>query len=220
MDIKEQIQNLARDLLNLEIITIIKPNITGRKMPAPQIALAEICSKYSIKLMDFDAEIKLAPGEVWGGRETFVQIMKTTDSLIKKLKEEIKAAQRVDKDLPPKRKAGYWMLYRIKTMSQALKGIFVQQADGTWKIEAATDHLVLIRKAWELGIEEVALKTVIQLDGDVITRVQESYATEKHATVHKLHNMGVTTSLAFWKTLVEIVESFVTGLVKLVVPNK
>ncbi|MFQ5632404.1 MAG: hypothetical protein ACE5I1_26845, partial [bacterium] len=63
-------------------------------------------------------------------------------------------------------------------------------------------------------------KTVIQLDGDVITRVQERYATEEHATVHKLHNVGVSTSLAFWKTLVDIVESFITGLVKLIFPKK
>ncbi|MFQ5633668.1 MAG: hypothetical protein ACE5I1_33300 [bacterium] len=218
--IKEQIQNLAKDLLNLEVITIIKPSITGRKMPDPNTALAEIGRKYNIKLVELDRAVKLAEGVQWGSYQAFAQILETTNAEIKEFKSKIKALQKVEKDLTAKQKSDLWMLYRIKTMSQAIQRLYKRKSDGRWDFVPATDNLVLIRKAWELGVEEIAMKTVIQLDGDVITRVQERYATEEHTTVHKLHNMGVTTSLAFWKTLVEIVESFITGLVKLIFPKK
>lgn len=218
--IKEQIQNLAKDLLNLEVITIIKPSITGRKMPAPKTALAEIGRKYNIKLVELDREVKLAAGVQWGSYEAFAQILDTTSAEIREFKAKIKALQKVEQDLSPKQKSDLWMLYRIKTMTQAIQKLYKKQADGSLEFEPAADNLVLIRKAWELGVEEIAMKTVIQLDGDVITRVQERYATEEHATVHKLHNIGVSTSLEFWKTLVDIVESFITSLVKLIFPKK
>lgn len=217
-NIKNQIQNLARDLLNLEVITIIKPSITGRKMPAPKIALSDICRKYNIKMVELDREVKLQSGQEWGSYEAFTQILKNTNEEIDKLKARVKALRAVEKALSAKEMNNLWMLYRIKTMCVALMDI-VTSATVNGRVQPTADQLVLIRKAWELGVEEVALKTVIQLDGDVITRVQESYATEEHATVHELHNVGVKTSLAFWKTLIEIVESFISSIVKLVSPK-
>ena len=214
--IKDQIQNLARDLLNLEILTIVKPNITGQKMPEPKTALTEICNKYSIKLEQLNMDVTIDEKVVWGGRETFEKIIELTNAKISELKKQIKGLEESGRELAPDQMAHFWMLYRIKTMSSAIIGLY----KGGQEIEPTTDNLVLIRKEWELGIEEIAMKTVIQLDGDVITRVQESYATADHATVHELHNVGVKTSLAFWKTLVDIVESFVSGIVRMMTPKK
>ena len=220
VDIREQVQNLAQDLLNLEVLTIVKPNITGRKMPDPQTALAEICRKYNIKLLQLEAGVELEEGVEWGSYASFERIYDTTNRLIDKMKNQLRAAQERGIALSPAQMGHFWMLYRIKTMCEALMKIFIPGAGGVPQPQFAANNLVLIRKAWELGIEEIALKTVIQLDGDVITRVQSSYATEAHATVHKLHNIGVSTSLAFWKTLVDILEKFLTSLVKLILPQK
>ncbi|MFQ5631400.1 MAG: hypothetical protein ACE5I1_21720, partial [bacterium] len=141
--VKEQIQNLARDLLNLEVITIIKPSITGRKMPEPKTALAEISRKYNIKLVELDREVKLAAGVQWGSYEAFAQILDTTGAEIKEFKSKIKALQATDEDLSPKQKSNLWMLYRIKTMTQAMQKLYKKQTNGGWAIEPTADQLVL-----------------------------------------------------------------------------
>lgn len=215
MEIKEQIRTLAKDLTNLEIITIVKPNITGRKMPDPTTALKNICDKYSIKLRDLGAEIP--EDENWGSKETFQKIESNSTSKIEELKKEIKELEKVGDVLPPARKADLWMLYRIKTMTQAILQRYENNGN---EIPPTADNLTLIRKSWELGIEEIAMKTVVQLDGDIITRVQEKYITEEYATIHKLHHIGVDKSFAFWKMLADILESLVTGLVKLIFPTR
>lgn len=219
-DIREQIHNLAQDLLNLEVLTIVKPNITGRKMPEPKKALAEICSKYSIKLLEVGEKVEVDEAIEWGSYPVFEYIYRTTNQVIGRMKDSIQKARAEGRELPAAQMSQFWMLYRIKTMCEALMKIFIPQAGGAMAPLFTADNLVLIRKAWELGIEEIAMKTVVQLDGDVITRVQTDYATEKHATIHKLHNIGVSTSLAFWKTLVEIIEKLLTSLVKLILPQK
>ena len=79
---------------------------------------------------------------------------------------------------------------------------------------ALTDkQKVLIRKTWELGTEEVAIQTVIYLDGDVITRLQPRYYLEqdKQALI-QIHNRSVETSITFWGNLVKLAETFVATL--------
>lgn len=211
--IRKQLLNLTQDLLNLEVVTIVKPNITGRKMPSPDLALADICRKYNIKLAALGKGVEQKDGVEWGKRQAFKKIGEYSEDLIEKLKQDLGTLQKQEKELLADRESDLWMLYRIKTTCQALKNILPKE-DGE-KPEFSTDHLVLIRKAWELGIEEIAMKTVVQLDGDVITRVQSNYATEAYAAVHKLHNTGISTSLAFWEMLADIAKALVQSFFKL-----
>ena len=81
-----------------------------------------------------------------------------------------------------------------------------------------SDELVLIRKAWEIGVEEIALQTIVQLDGDVVTRVPPRYACGGNETLHALHNQGVSASLAVWKELVAVVKAFLENIVKIISP--
>jgi hypothetical protein len=74
----------------------------------------------------------------------------------------------------------------------------------------APDDLMLVRKAWEIGTETVYSQTVIQLDGDVITRVAPSKADEK--ALLELHRVNVDVSVSFWKTLVGIVSDSLGAL--------
>ena len=50
-DLGERIKGFAQDLTHIEVNTILKPGMTGRKMPAPRHALIEIGKKYRLKLV-------------------------------------------------------------------------------------------------------------------------------------------------------------------------
>ena len=79
------------------------------------------------------------------------------------------------------------------------------------------DQLALLRKIWEVGTTEIAMQTVVQLDGDVVTRILRKYADEDYTILHKLHDEGVSTAIGFWKDLVGLVKDFfesISGLLK------
>ena len=226
MDVSEQIKSLVQDLTNLEVNTIIKPNMTGRKMPKPRHALIEIAQNYRFKLIDLgisvDDDIPL------GCFRGFDMIREKAANGITIMKR--KAAES-DALLTEEQEADRVMLLRIQRMSDQIKGIFKALQNRnveTWDNEYSrqeieeqqpplpltTDELVMIRKIWNMGMEEIAIQTIIQLDGDVTTRIQPKYATAEHQTLHKLHNQSVGTSLDFWSRLIGLVETFFKVLSK------
>ena len=116
--IKEQISTIAHDLMNLEVNTIIKADITGRKMPNPRHALVDIAQKYGMKLAALGFalngdDIKL------GSFSSFRKIRKTARGAIKSLE-----AKAETKGLSEAEEADFIMLQRIKSMSDQIKGIF------------------------------------------------------------------------------------------------
>lgn len=68
-----------------------------------------------------------------------------------------------------------------------------------------------VRKIWEVRVEHVAMQSVVQLDGDIVTRVQDYYASADCAWLHDLHRQGVGTSIAMWHHLVETLAALATG---------
>ena len=54
----------------------------------------------------------------------------------------------------------------------------------------------MIRKVWELGTEVIAMQTIVQVDGDVITRLNPTYMNEKrYPNLQTYHNEGVNIAL-------------------------
>ncbi|HHC25680.1 MAG TPA: hypothetical protein ENK58_09795 [Desulfobacterales bacterium] len=218
-----QIKNIAQDLLNLEVNTIIKANMTGRKMPAPRHALIDIAQNYNLKLTDLGLPVQQTDAGP-GSFESFHLIReKTNEGMLAIRKRAAKKHREYDE-------ADMVMLHRIKRMSDQIKGIFKglekkkakqwdnnllrDDIDDAPPLPLATNDLVMIRKIWEMGLEEIAMQTIIQLDGDVLTRVQAKYANEESAILHKLHNQSVSTSLRFWGELIGIVKEFFGSLAK------
>jgi hypothetical protein len=70
-------------------------------------------------------------------------------------------------------------------------------------LDLTIDQITLIRKAWELGTEQIMLQTVIQIDGDVTTRMSERFAMDFNQTVLSIHNNSISTSTLFWANLVK-----------------
>ncbi len=77
------------------------------------------------------------------------------------------------------------------------------------------DYAIMLRKIWDIGVESVYLQTVVQLDGDVLTRIQEDIAENKRAFLLQAHEQSMQVSLKYWETLFNIVKDIagsVTGL--------
>ncbi len=217
--LKDQIGSIASNLMNLEINTIIKPNITSRKMSSPAHTLIDIAKKFNFKLTAFGypcEEETFKPGSF----SSFNCIREKANTGIQNLEKKSKKS-----GLSQQEEADLIMLWRIKTMSDQIKGILnrlnckqefsredIEKGKVTLKMNG--DELVQIRKIWEIGTEVVALQTIIQMDGDVITRVNPAYAGQAHKNLQRLHGQGIRTSVDFWQDLVHIVTNFLESLLK------
>ncbi|MDM8523910.1 hypothetical protein QUF80_11125 [Desulfococcaceae bacterium HSG8] len=223
----EQIEKIAHDLINLEVNTIIKPNMTGRKMPAPRHALIDIALNYKRKLFKLGFPLKTGEGIRMGGKASFGMIREEANQAAKIL------VNKAEKEkLSPEDEVNLVFLYRIESMSDQIKGIFnalEKRKVLTWdndytreEIESQhppfpliTNEIILIRKIWDMGLEEIAMQTVIQLDGDVLTRIQPRHANERSAMLHQIHNENVAISIRFWKELIEVLKDFFKSFSKL-----
>jgi len=76
------------------------------------------------------------------------------------------------------------------------------------------ERVMEIRKLWELRPgDEILMRTVISMDGDVLAQINPDYAGEEFAYLHKLHGESVQVSVSFWKDLVGILSDFLNNLV-------
>lgn len=230
--IKDQIATIASDLVNLEINTIVKPNILGTKMPGPRHALNYIGRDFYIKLKAMGADVtELSSWNYPGSYEAFAMIRKVAD---KEINERLKR--------PTTDEGNLYMYYRIRDMSDQIKAIFNDirrksgdsaldnkftsreiediRRDKPLPLDLSQDQVVQLRKIWEIGTEEIALQTVIQLDGDVITRVQPKYAIAQDHVLHEIHKQSVSISISFWKDLILIARDLLASLFRLISPVK
>ena len=69
-----------------------------------------------------------------------------------------------------------------------------------------------IRKIWEVGVERIVAQTVIQIDGDVITRIQEGLNDQQIQSLMQVQRSGVDTGVRYWSTLLDIAERLIDGL--------
>jgi hypothetical protein len=71
--------------------------------------------------------------------------------------------------------------------------------------------LSVLRKMWEVGTEIVVAQTVIQLDGDVITRLRPDLAKPEGIPTIDIHRRGVEVALSSWRYVVETALRLVSG---------
>jgi hypothetical protein len=74
------------------------------------------------------------------------------------------------------------------------------------------DAIVKLRKIWEIGTETVVMQTVIQIDGDVVSRVQAGRNGTENQVLHEIHRSAVEVSFQHWSFLVKLVEGFVDSV--------
>ena len=77
-----------------------------------------------------------------------------------------------------------------------------------------------LRKIWEIGLETIVMQTVVQIDGDVVTRVDPDQLTRESALLLEIHNRSIGVSVGYWKELVQLAATLVKGLWDAVFPKR
>jgi hypothetical protein len=71
-----------------------------------------------------------------------------------------------------------------------------------------------LKRMYDLGTENVILQTRFGIDGDVVTRIEESFASRPRQTILDVHDKHTTLSLQYWDKLVNVVVDVVSGIFK------
>ena len=221
-NLSESVEQLATDLFNLEVSTVLKPGITARKMPDPATALGDIAAK-CVRYLREHAKltgVKLrgggAPGQEWlkwearkVNSDTFKQIRdlavdllrhRTTDDGVNVILARIIGnCERILELFTDLKKRD------VDVDGKGHDGNSLAQQN---KFKLGPREIVVVRKIWELGVEEVVLKTVVQLDGDVVTRIKSGFETDSN--LHAIHFESLSKSFTHWQFLVRTLSDFVS----------
>ena len=79
--------------------------------------------------------------------------------------------------------------------------------------------VVRLRKIWEIGTESVLMQTVVQLDGDVVTRIRRGCEAPAYKPFHDLHQEAVSSATRHWQFLWETAATYLTRFVGFFLPG-
>lgn len=272
----EDISKVAKDLLTIEINTIIKSDMSAAKMPhSNRLILFEIAKNYDAKLKDFktyDSELKESNARepvYWdfSGMRSFEELQERADFELGKL-------QKLSQDKQRENEKKIRMLERIGSNSSNIVGMFkaleqkikndknrvkkyeeIPKGPGIEKLmkmknlnkpekhlgsrfwnndidrgtmneiddlDLDKDSIIMIGKTWDIGTEQIMLQTVIELGGDVTTRISnvlfEKYQGDIRDKIIGIHNDSITTSVGMWSTIVKTLSEFAGSIFN--VPGK
>lgn len=101
-----------------------------------------------------------------------------------------------------------WARLIPRTRNQLLSGDLHKK--GVPLDRLGTGHQAAVRKMWELGTERIVAQTCIQVDGDVLARIDPSLLEQQSEMVRGLimeaHRRSIGTSLSYWKLLIEVAQ--------------
>ncbi len=221
---RDRLRTMAENVLTLEVNTILAPHIEAEKMPPPEHALIDIANDYRSWLRDEHEQADMwRPDDV---SEASAAVFTRIRDAVAKLLAGHEPQNRSDSNL----------LERIKSNADQMLFIFgrldaggaakvvLQRQPGEHRpaeVELLPEEVVVVRKAWELGLDEVVMQTTIQIDGDVVTRIRKGLNDQPDGpTVMKLHDKAVATATGFWSKLVDILGGAIRGLVDLLASVK
>ena len=260
-------QEIGRDLLNIEINTVEKENMSARKMPIFPHALIDIAECYLHKLVKLGLDMplfwNLAPDErktaqikslreqvhpellkldLYTGQDTFDKLRWAAaralwdDLALPDEKRRYSDADRVILDRIRRNCDQIKNMIRVLTESEESEDRNKWQGwlnDDISRQELIDekyrkkplgrlplDYAVAIRKIWDVGVEKVIMQTVVQIDGDVITRIQAGLDDAVRERLLEIHNRGVDTGLTHWKSLLDVVKEIAGTLVDLFMPSR
>ncbi len=199
---------LLDDLLNLEVDVIIADDLERTAMPVStdddlEPAIGEIVDDYVRWLDRHLPQTEGPPPRPGVGLVAeLVWVQSRADDAARRLAETADAGRPV---------VGSWpsMLHRIGGNAAQLKAVVERD------VVEPVDRIRIVRKAWELGTGTIVAQTVVQLDGDVVTRADEdSLFVDDRAALRRLHRDAVREALAHWRVLVELVTALVTSVLQ------
>ena len=78
------------------------------------------------------------------------------------------------------------------------------------------DEMALVRKIWDIGVEEVVMQSTVSLSGDVINRIQSGLEPQEAATLLEFHREGIVSGTRMWKLIAETLVSMTGSFAKLI----
>lgn len=219
---RDRLRTMAENVLTLEVNTILAPHIEAEKMPPPEHALIDIANDYRSWLRDEHNQ-----PDMWRPDD----VSEASSAVFTRIRD---AVARIFAGREPQNRTDTNMLERIKGNADQLLYVFsrldgaagpggekvvLRRQPGAHRPEAVEllpEEIVVVRKAWELGLDEIVMQTTIQIDGDIMTRIRRGLNNEPDGpTIMKLHDKAVSTSTGFWSKLVDILGGAIRGLVDL-----
>lgn len=73
---------------------------------------------------------------------------------------------------------------------------------------------MMLRKSIDIGVEHIIMQTRIGIDGDITTRVAQSFADEPIQFVLNMHNTSIEISVNFWNKIFDTLVSFFQLFIK------
>ena len=205
----DRLKTIAEGVLTLEINTIVTQHIGAEKMPQPEHALIDIVNEYGAWLRDHHQKDIFEPGKPsQASTAMFLELRNAASQLL---------AAGIDTNL----------LERVRKNADQLMGICMR-LDGVLaeplllirafnqlpqQVELKPEEIIVVRKAWELMLDEIAMQTTIQIDGDVVQRLlRRAPEGVDMMQIIAAHERAVYVSTGFWAGLVGLVGGALKGL--------
>jgi hypothetical protein len=219
---------LLEDLTSLQVDLIVRNDIRAARMPGDAHALVDLLNEYhdevdqlrvarGLEGLDSDQRGRVSVEAVQALRTAAKEVSTVLKLQVRELNLHPHPDDPVRAALGVQIQGALRPLRRVEAGCDALTGLLLRNAVPPFERKTAdaavfalppTDRLE-VRKLWELGLEVVWARTVIQLDGDVVTRVLPEVIEQDTEKVLLLQNQGVRTAVGYWRTIIELVRSLI-----------
>jgi hypothetical protein len=217
-DIAGQLADLGKDLITRQVNLIIATGgMSAEPMPAdPVVAMRQVYRWYFDRLLGepgSDADNRISTLDAAALATAFGE-------LADGLRADSRDARRTLAGFaPPQGPAGATpvaaasqrLVLRMRATSRDLALIATQRAAGT---ELTPSEVSVLRKAWEIGTDEVIMQTTISVDGDVVFRADSRYTSDAHQALFDLHDRSCASAMRTWKDVVGAAIDLVKGMLK------
>ncbi|SNY59050.1 hypothetical protein [Paractinoplanes atraurantiacus] len=187
-------KRLFEDLLTIEVDIVLEERDRGDEAPDADRALLEIARAYDGYLRNEAADLDARRGA--GDPGAFAA-----------LRERAMRAEAAHRRLRGADRGQAVILQRIHRNCDQIVGALSRGRP------FAAEDVVRIRKIWEIGVDVIVLQTVVQLDGDVVTRVSPGGPARLPA-LHELHQANVRAAVECWQALFALLAHVTAGTVR------
>ncbi len=227
------IKRLASNLTRLEVNTILREGLHASSPKSNRHMFYQLAKEYREKLLQLDADLhrfNLSEGDLafewnFAGERSFKEINTLAKKQLRQYEHGIETLK--SKDTLAQLKSELRSVERICLQSEAVLDVFRElksnEDEEQWNNDISVDtmneiediemnprQLAVVRKAHEIGTQQILMQTVVQIDGDITTYITPKYMSfelKEQNMLLDVHNNAFSTSMKVWKYLFETLGS-------------
>jgi hypothetical protein len=234
----------ARSLLNIEVNTIVRDNMTAEQMPPLPHAVLDIAGDYARELCALGVDLQAyfatpladptAIAHTWRDNPGSVSDLLTVSAdTFDRLRWAAKNANQAQGPqaarITPAKRA---LLDRIVNNCDAIKEMFKRFGPSLNKFIGKTraelvgmiirrgsyvvqvDDLIALQKMWDIGVEEIVAQTLVHVTGDITMRVHDAFRRPGSETLFAIHRQSIDVSVACWHYLLDVIREIAGATVR------